>query len=187
METFTGAKPFVNDSYFEKKRGEALIKLESEFKSESIDVPIIEIIKGFATLPHCFTIQSCYGHFVHNKQRNPKNVKPLSNYQDETSKAEYRIAYMAFCLQNNKLGRKLFDDLKAIAEIDPAYIQFGSAEWFWERCLNSYVLQVEPERSKTEDRVYVDMKEALHIEELRNKFFVELKKILQKHQQLVRK
>jgi len=46
METFTGAKPFVNDSYFEKKREEALIKLESEFKSG-----------------HCFTIQSCYGQF----------------------------------------------------------------------------------------------------------------------------
>ncbi|MEX2720627.1 MAG: hypothetical protein Q6362_004310 [Candidatus Wukongarchaeota archaeon] len=166
METFTGAKPFVNDSYFEKKRGEALIKLESEFKSGSIDVPHN---RNYERL--CYASSLLY----------------YSELLWAISKVEYRIAYMAFCFQNNELGRKLFDDLKAIIEIDLAYIQFGSTEWFWERCLNSYVLQVEPERSKTEDRVYVDMKEALHIEELRNKFFVELKKILQKHQQLVRK
>ena len=187
METFTEAKPFVNDQFFKKKREEVLIKLESLFESESIDAPIIEIIRDFTTLPHCFTIQSCYGHFVHNKQKDPNNVEPLSNYQDEISKVDYRIAYMAFCLQNNDLGRKLFDDLKAVIEINPAYVQFGSAEWFWERYVNSYVLQVEPERDKTKDRVYVRMKEALHIEKVRNEFFIEIQKIIQKHQKLTRK
>lgn len=187
METFTEAKPFVDDPYYEKKREEALIELEGLFKSRFIDTPIIEIIRGFTTLPHCFTLQSCFGHFVHDQQKNPKNVEPLSNYQDEISKVDYRIAYMVFCLQNNELGRKLFDDLEAIAEIDPTYIQFGSAEWFWQRCINSYVIQVEPERSKSKDRVYISMKEAFHIENVRNRFFVEIKKILQKHMQLVRK
>jgi len=186
METFIEAKPFIDNPYYEKKREEELVELESLFKSRSIDVPIIEIMRNFTTLPHCFTIQCCYGHFVHNKQKDPNNIEPLSNYQEEISKVDYRIAYIAFCLQNNELGRKLFEELKAVIEIDPAYVQFGSAEWFWERCVNSYVLQVEPERSKTKDRIYVSMKEALHIEKVRNRFFLEIKKIIQKHQQFAR-
>lgn len=32
----------------------------------------------------------------------------------------------------------------AITAIEPDYLQFGSADWFWERWLNSYALQVEP-------------------------------------------
>ena len=187
METFTEAKPFIDDPKYEKKREKALIELQRLVKSGSIDIPIIEIVTGFATLPHCFTLQSCYGHFIHAQQKNPENVEPISKYQNIKSIANYRIAYMAWCIQNNELGRILFDDLKTITEVEPAFIQFGSAEWFWERYVNSYVLQVEPESSKNKDSINVSVKEGLYIEKIRDQFFIELEKVIQKHQRSLRK
>jgi hypothetical protein len=73
----------------------------------------------------------------------------------------------------------LLDALKGIADIDPENIQFCCAEWFWERQLNSYVLQVEPDRFKFEDKVILDYQEALKIEKVRNEFFVQLQELLQ--------
>ena len=57
-------------------------------------------------------------------------------------------------------------------------MQLGCAEWFWKRQVNSFVLQVEPKRYKTKDRVS-SYKEALHIEKIRNTVFMELKKTIQ--------
>lgn len=37
---------------------------------------------------------------------------------------EYRIAYIAFCIENNLLGRELLESLKEITVIDPENIQF---------------------------------------------------------------
>jgi len=74
----------------------------------------------------------------------------------------------------------LFNDLGKIPAIDPEYIQFGCAEWFWKRQVNSYVLQVEPKRYMTEDRVSVNYQEALHIEKIRNTVFSELGNLIQK-------
>lgn len=185
METYTEAKPFVDDPSYETRREKALIELQRLVKSNTIDIPIIHIVTGFATLPHCFTLQSCYGHFVHEQQMNPKMVDPLSKYQDIRSVVDYRIAYMAWGIQNNERGRILFNDLRAIIAVEPAYIQFGSAEWFWERCVNSYILQVEPERSKDKDQIDVCVKEGLHLEKIRDQFFYELEKVIQKHDQLI--
>jgi hypothetical protein len=72
--------------------------------------------------------------------------------------------------------------LKRIADIDPENIQFCCAEWVWERQLNSYALQVEPDRFKLEDTAIVDYQEALKIEKIRNEFFIQLKELLQKQQ-----
>ena len=55
-------------------------------------------------------------------------------------------------------------------------------QWFWERQINSYALQVEPDRFKHEDRAILGYKEALKIENIRNEFFVQLKELLQKQQ-----
>ena len=99
---------------------------------------------------------------------------------DSITIVEYRIAYIALCIQNSDLGRILFDDLRKIPAIDPEYIQFGCAEWFWKKQVNSYALQIEPERYMTKDRISVNYQEALHIEEIRNEFFSELKKVIQK-------
>jgi len=55
-------------------------------------------------------------------------------------------------------------------------------QWFWERQINSYALQVEPDRFTHEDRAILGYKEALKIENIRNEFFVQLKELLQKQQ-----
>lgn len=146
------------------------------------------MLRGYAALPHCFTIQSCYGHFVYGQQKDTKNVEPLPENPDESEMVGYRIAYMAFCLQNNDLGKRLFQDLREITEIDRDYIQLGSAEWWKRQHVNLYALQVEPDRYKTIDiPPDVSMKEALHMENLRNQMFEELKRILREHQQLASK
>jgi len=184
METYIEAKPFVGDPNFEKRRKTALMELQRLIKSNAIDKPIINLVTGFASLLHCFTLQSCYGHFVHEQQLDPKSMDPISKYHGIESIVDYRIAYMAWCIQNNERGRVLFADLKAITAIEPTYIQFGSAEWFWARYVNSYILQVEPERSKDKDQIDVSVNEGLYIEKIREQFFHELEKVLQKHNRL---
>ena len=69
--------------------------------------------------------------------------------------------------------------LSNIKLADPENIQFCSAEWFWKRQVNSYALQVQPDRFKDKDRAFLDYKEALHIEKVRNTFFVQLQELLQ--------
>ena len=176
MKTFTKLKAFVDDPHYYEKREESLRKLQIC----TIDAPIVEIIKDFAKLPYCFTLQSCYGHFIHKGQENPKNIEPLSlsNF-DKSSSIEYRIAYIAMCIQNNDFGKQLLQDLKKITKTDPEYIQFGSADWFWRRQVNSYVLQVEPERYKIEDRCLLSIQEALYVEKVRTPVFKELKNLVQ--------
>ena len=85
-------------------------------------------------------------------------------------------------MESSDLGRMLFGALKEITVIDPENIQFCCAEWFWKRQVNSYALQVEPDRFKFEDKAILDYKEALSIEKIRDEFFVRLKELLQKQQ-----
>ena len=136
-----------------------------------IDVPIIEIIEDFNKPPFCFTLQSCYGHFLYNGQENPDPL-PVDKVM---ARVEYRIAYVAFCLENSDSGRSLFGALKKITAIDPEYIQFCSAEWFWKQQINSYALQVEPDRFKHEDTAIIEGKEALYVEKIRNDFLFRLR------------
>ena len=174
METFTALKDFVDNPDFYVQRKKCLAKLDIN----TIDAPLVEIIRGFARLPYCFTIQSCYGHFLYSSQKNSYNIEPLP-ISDSIDGAEYRIAYIALCLDNNELGRALFRDLSEIPKIDPEYIQFGCAEWFWVRQVNSYALQVEPKRYMVKDNITVSYQEALHIQKIRNEFFEELKEMVQ--------
>jgi hypothetical protein len=76
-------------------------------------------------------------------------------------------------------GRGLFAALKEITAIDPENVQFCYAEWFWKRQVNSYALQVKPDRFKHQDTAIIDFKEALHIEKIRNEFFIRLYKLLE--------
>jgi len=148
------------------------------FLSDSIiDEPIIEIVNAFNKLPYCFTLQSCYGHFVYSGQKSSHNLEPLP-VTDTIAKVEYRIAYIAFCIESSASGRGMIETLREITAIDPKNIQFCCAEWFWKRQVNSYALQVEPDRFKTKDRAIVDYKEALYIEKIRNKLFVRLGELL---------
>jgi len=174
METFTEIKPLVDNSLYQVQREKSLNGLDIN----NIDAPIIEIINSFAKFSFCYTLQSCYGHFVYKNQKNPKSIEPLPDL-DDISNVVYRIAYIALCIQKDDRGKILLQKLSNIPSIDPEYVQFGCAEWFWKKQVNSYALQVEPKRYKTKDRVSISYKEALHIEKIRNKVFMELKKIIQ--------
>lgn len=174
METFTDLKDFVDNPDFHEQRKKCINKLDIE----RIDDPIVELISGFAKLDYCFTLQSCYGHFLYNSQKNPYNVEPLPA-SNSISNVEYKIAYIALCIENSKRGKFIFQHIKDIPSIDPEYVQFGCAEWFWERQANSFALQVEPIRHMTKDRLSVDYREALHIEKIRDKFFTHLKRLVQ--------
>ena len=148
---------------------------------DMIDAPIVDIVKSFQDLPCCFTLQSCYGHFIHEAQqdRNSTERLPIS---DGVGPVSYRIAYVALCIENSPEGKELLEDLRDIQTADPECIQFGSAEWFWARQVNSYVLQVEPERFKDKDQATIDYQEALHIQEVRDNLFSELRRLLHEQQ-----
>lgn len=175
METYCDFKPFVDNPGFKKQREKALKKIDFGM----IDAPILELIKDFAGLSYCFTLQCCYGHFVYAGQNDQNNIEPLPILENST-RVKYRIAYIALCIRNNEDGRTLLNDLKTIDSIDRDYIQFGCAGWFRKKQVNSYVLQVEPQRFKMQDTCFVNYIEALHIEKIKNLFFDKLKEIVNK-------
>jgi hypothetical protein len=174
LETFTELKELAENPHYQSQRQNILRDLTDDI----IDTPIIDLINGFNRLPYCFTLQSCYGHFVYNGQNDSHNLEPLP-VKDTIAKVEYRIAYIAFCIENSLLGRQLFEVFKEIPAVDPENVQFCCAEWFWKRQVNSYALQVEPDRFKRKDTAILDYKEALHIEKIRNEFFYRLYELLE--------
>ncbi len=133
-------------------------------------------------MPYCFILQSCYGHFVYNGQNDSYNLEPLP-VADTAVKVEYRIAYITICIDNSFFGKAWFESFKEITAIDLENVQFCCAEWFWKRQINSYALQVEPDRFKHYDTAVVDFKEALHIEKIRNKFFIRLYELLEREKE----
>ena len=173
METFTAPKALAGNPHFLKQRKQAL----SGLGDAVIDAPIVELIDALNRLPHCFTLQCCYGHFVYTGQNDRHNMQPLPK-RDVPEQVEYRIAYVCICVENSEPGKGLLELLRQTVMIDPDNIQFGSAEWFWDRQVNSYALQVEPERFRHQDTAVLDYREALHIEQVRNQVFDLLKKRL---------
>ena len=173
METFAAPKRLVQNHRFKAQRRILLLDLENT----KIDAPIANIVHRFNTLPYAFTLQSCYGHFLYPSQKNPRNVEALPLNKDN-ERVEYRIAYLAFCIENSADGRALLKALEGLGSIDPDNIHFGSPTWFWERQVNSYALQVEPERFKLQDRALLDYEEALQIEKTRNRFFAQIAMLL---------
>lgn len=131
METFTGLKELVENPYYRVQKQETLRNLTDDI----IDKPIVDIINGFNKLPYCFTLQSCYGHFVYDGQTDTQNLDPLPS-QGITSNIEYRIAYIAFCIENSIPGRELLELLKGITSVDPENVQFCCAECFRKRQVN---------------------------------------------------
>ena len=173
METFIETKELTTNPDFKEQRRKSL----SVLTDDMIDLPIVQIIRDFNKLPYCFTMQCCYGHFLYNGQRDPNNFDSLPGTKT-VGKVDYRIAYIAFCVENSEPGMRFISVLKGIRALDPENIQFGSALWFWKKQVNSYALQVEPDRFKHEDRVMLDYKEALHIEKTRNRFFIQLNELI---------
>ena len=174
METFTELKELAENLHYQVQKQKTL----SDLTDDMIDMPIRDLITGYNKLPYCFTLQSCYGHFVYNSQKDTHNLEPLPA-KGVIDKVEYRIAYIAFCIEYSDLGRDLFESFKKITAIDPENVQFCCSEWFWKRQVNSYALQVEPDRFKRKDTAIVDFKEALHIEKIRHEFFIRLYELLE--------
>jgi len=174
LETYTELKAFLENPNYQVQRRKSLCNLTDDM----IDPPIIGVINRFNKLPYCFTLQSCYGHFIFNSQKDPYNLDPLPVI-DTVSNVVYRVAYITVCIENSAAGRWLFEELKAITFLNPANIQFCCADWFWNRHVNSYALQVEPDRFKHKDTAVVDFKEALIIEKVRNEVFIKLNELLE--------
>ena len=174
METFTEPKELTENPHYQAQKQKTLCDLTDDM----IDLPIVNLVNGFNILPYCFTLHCCYGHFVYNDLKDTHNLEPLQ-MKGEIAAVKYRIAYIAFCIENSLLGRELFESLREITAIDPENVQFCCAEWFWKRQINSYALQVEPDRFKYKDTAMIDFKEALYIEKLRNEFFIRLYELLE--------
>lgn len=172
METFAEPKPLVPNPNFETQKLSSLAGL----KDHMIDAPILEIIKRFNRLPFCYTLQSCYGHFVYEDQTDILNVNPLPA-NNISVPIEYRIAYIAFAIANSDVGRRFKHALGEVVAIDKDNIQFCSADWFWEKQVNTYALQVEPDRFKHQDTALLDDAEARRVEAARNRFFDHIKQI----------
>lgn len=173
METFVKAKRFVANPGFPSQKKAALAGLAAA----QIDVPLAGLIARLNTLSCSFTLQCCFGHFIHKANRDPFNTEALRESQD-IRRVDYKIAYLAFCLEESPSGRELYRKLEKMTAVDPGYIQFGSALWFWERQVNSYVLQVEPERFKKKDTARLTYREAVRVEKARNRFFARLAKMI---------
>jgi len=114
VETFTELKKFVENPHYQVQKQKILYDLNDDM----IDKPIVNLINGFNKLPYCFTLQSCYGHFVYNGKKDTQNLDPLPA-KEIIARVEYRIAYVTFCIENSASGRGLFEALKEITAIDP--------------------------------------------------------------------
>lgn len=181
METFAAPREFVEDTGYSERR----VRTVSALAPDCIDAPIRDLILGFAGLSHCFTLQSCYGHFLYTGQGDPQSVNTLP--EEDIGPVRYRIAYLALCIENGATGGRLRGALQALAEIDPEDVQFGSPGWFWEQHPNSYALQVEPGRFKQEDEAVIGHSEALHIQQVRDEFFEGLRGVLAREKALARR
>ncbi|MGD8605162.1 MAG: hypothetical protein PVF49_11380 [Anaerolineales bacterium] len=173
METFTKPRGFVTNPDFARQKVETLKSLDPS----DLDPPIVDIVADFNRLQYCYTLQICWGHFVYEGQTDIHNLArlPTDPFDGEI---DYRLAYIALCLADDQDGKALFDRLAIIPRLDPDYIQFGSADWFWERHLNSYAVQVEPARYQHRDRAQVDFGEALHLQKVRDMFYAEIRLML---------
>jgi hypothetical protein len=176
VETFVPALEFTQDPGFATRRAQALRDLDLD----QIDAPIVHLIAGFVELPFCFTLQCCYGHFVHEGD-DDHTLARLAGEAPSAAPVLYRIAYVAWCIDAGADGRRFRDDLRGLASGTPDLVQFGSATWFREWQVNSYVLQAEPERFAELDKTPLAYAEALRVQAARDEMFVRLSDLLDDH------
>ena len=181
METFTLPPPFAAHPGYRNDRERSIAELAAEIGRNALDPPLLPLVRECIHIPHCFTVQCCYGHFVHALAPDPENLVPISAFSGDTGPIRYRVAYLALCLRDNPAGHRMYAYLQEMAGRNPAFVQFGSADWFLERMPNTYCLQLEPELMKTKDSGTVSWDEALMIEKRREPFFLQLMTIMQQH------
>ena len=71
METFTEPRPFVKNHNYWRDRHKVLSALDLN----SIDRPITDLITRINRLSFCFTLQSCFGHFILKPNQNDHNLE----------------------------------------------------------------------------------------------------------------
>ena len=164
MDTYTPAKSFVAHPEFQSERLAALDGLDITL----VDPQLAPLIKNLNRLPYLFTLQCCHGHLF---TLDSKEIADFEGYKG-SDEVEYRLAYIAFCIENSPLGRSFLEELKQIpSRLEEHTVHFGSAQWFWDHWVNSYILQVMPLRFKDQDKAVIDLPEAGRIIELRDTFF----------------
>jgi hypothetical protein len=171
----------VDNPEYGKNRSVALVILQNLVATGKIDPPIVELIELFSRVPHCYTIQSCYGHFVHDREPEEHTTARLGPYRGLVHTVQYRIAYIAFVLEKSRNGFALCRDLRMLASRNSGYIQFGSAGWFWEQSVNTHQIQVAPEREKCRDSLRVTYDQAFRLEKVRDMVISELTTIARKN------
>jgi len=172
MQTFTEPRQLVENARYADERRAALDALDLA----AVDEPIVDIVEAFTLLPYCYTLQCCYGHFLTAPGQDEHSLEPIPDGHDGS--VRYRIAYVAFCIENSDRGRAFLDRLSRIPAVDPACVQFGSAGWFWDQWVNSYTLQVEPAAHRFKDQAALAAGEALHTQRVRDSFFEELRRVM---------
>ena len=169
METFTKPKELVANPCFHAQRKKDLAGLTEGM----IDAPMRTLITQLNNRTDCFTLQCCHGHFLLSARDNPHSLASLP-MPPPVETVDYKIAYIALCVDNTPSGRDLLTLLDELSTLAPKTIQFGSARWFWERQINSYALQVAPKRFADKDRITLPYAEALAIETNRDRLFATL-------------
>ena len=134
------------------------------------------MVRAFLPLTHAFTLQCCHGHFLCEPGQDEHRLAPIP--EAHTGPVRYRIAYVAFCLEDSARGRAFGEALARLTAVDPAFVQYGSADWFWEQWPNSYTLQVEPEEHRFQDQAVLTAAEARHTQEVSDRFFDEIRRVL---------
>jgi hypothetical protein len=172
VETFAHPREFVEHSCYAEDRKAVMSALDPA----TIDAPILDVVRGFAKLPHCFTLQSCFGHFMWDGQNDAHSLQTLP--ARDVGLVRYSIAYLALCIEHSPAGVRLRESLERVPSVDRQYVQFGSPGWFWEQYPNSYALQVEPGRFQLQDRAAMPHEEALHVQAVRDKFFARLREVV---------
>jgi len=172
VETFTEPRALVRHAGYAADRRAALDALDLS----AVDPPVADIVEAFLPLPYCFTLQACYGHFLTAPGQDEHSLGPVP--EGYTGSVRYRIAYVAFCSEDTERGRAFLERLSRVPEVEPAYVQFGCADWFWDQWPNSYTLQVEPVAHRFKDQAVLTAGEAMQTQRARDKFFEELRRLL---------
>jgi hypothetical protein len=172
VETFTEPRALVRHAGYASDRQAALDALDLS----ALDPPVIDVVESFRPLPYCFTLQACYGHFLTAPGQDEHSLDPLP--ESHGGSVRYRIAYVAFCIQDTEPGQAFLERLSRVPEVEPAYVQFGCTDWFWDQWPNSYTLQVEPAAHRFKDQAVLPAGEAMQTQRARDRFFEELRRLL---------
>lgn len=165
MQTYTKARPIEDNPDFETQRDAARAALEIS----AVDEPMVPLVEALNRLPHCFTLQCCFGHFLAEGESDTRTLEPPPPMGKQSM--EYRLAYVAFCVSGDDPGRAFLDAVRDLRELDPKYIQVCSADWFWDRQVNSYAIQVSPKRMRKLDAMTLDGKEIRHVSHVRTQLW----------------